>query len=73
MPATRTFSGTRLRDIREAAGYTREQVAVAVRRSWNAIYQYERGEMRPSTETQAALAALLDCSIDEFYVEAAGA
>ena len=56
MAAARTFS-QRLRELREAAGLSKEHVAVAVRRSWNAIYQYERGETRPSTKTQADLAA----------------
>lgn len=73
MAATKTFSGTRLRELREASGYSREQVAVAVLRSWNAIYQYERGEMKPSTDTQARLSALFEVPIDSFYVEAADA
>jgi transcriptional regulator with XRE-family HTH domain len=67
MAATRTFSGTRLRQLREAAGYSREQVAVAIHRSWNAVYQYERGETSPGAEALAALAALLNCRIDDFY------
>ncbi len=69
MSAAKRFDGQRLRELREAAGYSREQAAVAVLRSWNAIYQYERGEMKPSTETQARLSALLDVPIDSFYVE----
>ena len=69
MAATKTFSGTRLRELREATGYTREQVAVAVRRSWNAVYQYERGETCPSAKTQADLSALFEVPIDSFYVE----
>jgi transcriptional regulator with XRE-family HTH domain len=67
MSATRTFSSTRLRQLREASGYSREQVAVAIRRSWNAVYQYERAETLPGREAQEALAALLDCRIDDFY------
>lgn len=68
MSAAKRFDGRRLRDLREASGYSREQVAVAVCRSWNAIYQYERGETKPSTETQARLATLLEVPIDSFYV-----
>lgn len=67
MAATKTFSGNRLRELREAAGYSREQIAVGIRRSWNAVYQYERGETTPGREAQEALAALLDCRIDDFY------
>jgi DNA-binding XRE family transcriptional regulator len=69
MAAVRHFDGSRVRTLREEAGYSREQVAVAVRRSWNAIYQIERGELVPSEPLQAALAALLDVPIDAFYVE----
>lgn len=69
MSAAKRFDGQRLRDLREASGYSREQVAVAVCRSWNAIYQYERGETTPSTETQVRLASLFEVPIDSFYVE----
>jgi DNA-binding XRE family transcriptional regulator len=69
MSGRKAFCGKRLRDVREAAGFSREQVAVAVRRSWNSIYQYERSEMRPSTQTQADLAAFFGCRIDDFYIE----
>jgi len=67
MAANKTFSGERLRTIRDAAGYSREQVAVAIRRSWNAIYQFERGDLTPGREAQEGLASLLGCRIDDFY------
>ena len=69
MAATRTFSGKRLRDLRERAGYSREHVAVAIKRTWHSIYQFERDELKPGREAQEQLAALLDVPIDAFYVE----
>jgi len=67
--AAKSFSGTRLREYREAAGYSREQIAVAIRRSWNAIYQYERDALTPGREAQEAMAELLGVRMDDFYVE----
>jgi DNA-binding XRE family transcriptional regulator len=67
MATTRTFSGKRLRELREASGYSREQVAVAIHRTWHSIYQFERDELKPGREAQEALADLLGCSIDDFY------
>lgn len=69
MAVVKRFDGSRVRALREDAGYSREQVAVAVRRSWNWLYQVERGQLTPSAHLLAELAALLDCSIDAFYVE----
>ena len=66
--AAKRFSGARLCELRKRAGYSREQVAVAIRRSWNAVYQFERGDLTPGREAQEALAALFECRIDDFYV-----
>jgi transcriptional regulator with XRE-family HTH domain len=69
MAAVKRFDGSRVRALREDAGYSREAVALGVRRSWNWLYQVERGELTPSAGALAALAALFDCTIDAFYVE----
>jgi transcriptional regulator with XRE-family HTH domain len=67
MSATRIFSPERLKAEREAAGYTRAQVAVAICRSWGAVYQFERGMLTPGAEAVVAMADLFDCAIDAFY------
>jgi DNA-binding XRE family transcriptional regulator len=69
MAASKKFSGRRLRELREEAGYSREQVAVAISRTWHSIYQFERDELKPGREAQEALADLLGVRMDDFYVE----
>jgi len=69
MSATRVFSSERLKARREAAGYTRAQVAIAVWRSWGAIYQFETGLLTPGSEALVAMADLFDCAIDDFFEE----
>lgn len=66
----RTFSGEKLRDRRCAVGLRPEQVALQVGRSVYAIHEYERGRSRPAAEVLGALADVLDCTIDAFYVQA---
>jgi len=68
MASRRRWSGDLLKAQREAAGYTRAQVAIAIRRSWAAIYQFERDELTPGREAQAEMADLFGCSLDAFYV-----
>jgi transcriptional regulator with XRE-family HTH domain len=65
--ASRIFSPERLKAQREAAGYSRAQVAIAICRSWGAIYQFERGYLTPGAQALVAMADLFGCSIDEFY------
>jgi DNA-binding XRE family transcriptional regulator len=67
--ATRIFSSERLKAERERAGYTRADVAVAVCRSWGAIYQFETGLLTPGASVIVAMADLFDCPIDSFYTE----
>lgn len=66
---TRVFSSERLKAERKRAGYTRADVAVAVCRSWGAIYQFETGLLTPGAAVIVAMADLFGCSIDSFYVE----
>ena len=68
MAERRKWNGERLRAEREAAGYTRAQVAIAIRRSWAAVYQFETGHLTPGREAQAEMADLFGCSLDAFYV-----
>jgi transcriptional regulator with XRE-family HTH domain len=53
------FSGRKLRDVRVARGRSREQLAVEIGRTANAIVRYETGHGQPSIETLAALGAAL--------------
>ena len=68
MTSRRQWSGDLLKAQRERAGYTRAQVAIAIRRSWAAVYQFERNELTPGQEAQAAMADLFGCPLDAFYV-----
>jgi DNA-binding XRE family transcriptional regulator len=67
MAGRRKWSGDHLKAQREAAVSTRAQVAIAIRRSWAAVYQFETGHLTPGQEAQAAMADLFGCSLDSFY------
>lgn len=67
MPATRTFSGARLRSLRQQAGLRPEHVALAIGKSATAVLDFERGRVRPSLTTLEALANFYDCSLDELF------
>jgi len=67
MAVTRRWSGRRLKEEREAAGYTRAQVAIAICRSYAAVYQFEHNQLTPGQEAQVAMADLFGCSLDAFY------
>ena len=55
---------TRLRDVREAKGMTREELANKANISLSALYFYEKGEKNPSGQVVAALAKVLEVSAD---------
>src|SRR6266702_5205707 len=53
--------GTRLKSLREAAGFTQEELATIAGLSVHAVSALERGERRrPHVETVRALSAALD-------------
>src|SRR5499433_1412264 len=55
--------GTQLKALREAAGFTQEELATIAGLSVNAVSALERGERRrPHVETVRALSAALDLS-----------
>jgi ribosome-binding protein aMBF1 (putative translation factor) len=68
---TKRFSPSKLRKQREVAGLSREALAVAIDRSWQSVYQYERGRVLPSTEALLRLASALGCELDELCEEVA--
>ena len=70
MPRTaeRRFSATRLVDARKRAGLSREYVAFTGRVSHVTVVNWETGRSTPrTTESLAALATCLDCSIDDLF------
>jgi transcriptional regulator with XRE-family HTH domain len=64
-----SVSPRRLRSAREYAHLSREQVAVAVCRSFPTIVSYERGTILPPADMLAALAELYGCDVRDFYAD----
>jgi len=61
------LSPTKLTDARSAAGLTREQVAVAVGRSFASIAGYERGRILPPADVLARMADLYDVGVGTLF------
>lgn len=57
----------RIKEIREARGMTRKQIADAVGVSEVAVYYWENGRQKPSADKLPKLAELLGCTIDALY------
>lgn len=67
----RTFSGRRLCERRTANRLRHEHVAVVIGRSAATVHRYESGGIEPPANVLAALAAALDCRIDDLFEESA--
>jgi transcriptional regulator with XRE-family HTH domain len=65
-PASVAF-GKRLRAIRHSAGIRPVDLALAVGRTEQMVYLWERGEVRPSAEILDGIAAFLNCTRDELF------
>ena len=61
--------GRRLRELREARGFTRKQLAESVGLSERAIVQWELGEREPGWFNVVALAGALGAEISSFVEE----
>lgn len=61
--------GRRLRELREAKGFTRKQLAESVGLSERAIVQWELGEREPGWFNVVALAGALGAEISSFVEE----
>lgn len=64
------FSARRLREAREAAGFSREQAAVGVGRSYQSIVSYELGRVAPPLDIATRFAALYGVDIAELFGQA---
>lgn len=57
--------GDRLEEAREAAGYSRDQVASELGWHYNKLWRYETGRQEPGASVLGALATLYGVSADE--------
>jgi transcriptional regulator with XRE-family HTH domain len=62
------FAG-RLRELREAAGLTQQQLAERAGMAWRTITHLEGGDRKPSWETVLALCQALSVEVGEFAKE----
>ncbi len=68
-----TFSGHRLREARESAGLTRNDVAAQIRTNTTSIYNWEIGNFIPRADTLWRLARVVGKPLDYFFVEGTSA
>jgi transcriptional regulator with XRE-family HTH domain len=66
MGADAAWFGGRLRELREAAGLTQQQLADKVGCKWLAVSRWERGVREPGWGQVLAICEALDVSADEF-------
>lgn len=75
MPATnqpvtaRRFDRAKLKAAREAAGYTREQLACRLGRSFPTVAGYEWGSREPGRDALFALADVLGVGTDDLLTD----
>jgi transcriptional regulator with XRE-family HTH domain len=72
MTEAERFPG-RLRELREQAGLTQQELGERVGVTWEAISRWERGTREPSWSNVVALANALGVSCDAFRQEPAAA
>jgi transcriptional regulator with XRE-family HTH domain len=65
----RSFSGRRLRQLREATGIRREGLAVAVDRSFSSVVKWERDENVPTAIDIGRIAEVLGCGVEELFAD----
>lgn len=63
------FSPAKLRQLRERAGLSREELAVASGKSYPSIVGYEAGSINPPIQVLESLADALGTSPREFFVD----
>ncbi len=67
--SSRTFSPQHLKDLRKAAGLTREDLAREIGTSYSSIATWEQGRFTPSADALAAIATALFVPIDDLFEE----
>jgi transcriptional regulator with XRE-family HTH domain len=63
--------GARLRELREAAGLTQQQLADKVGCTWQTVSRWERGQAEPGWTQILAISESLNISCEEFRKEPA--
>jgi transcriptional regulator with XRE-family HTH domain len=71
-PQNNAFAA-RLRELRERAGLTQQELALGAGLHLSAVTRFEQGLREPSLSTAAALAAALGVRVDDFLKPAAEA
>jgi transcriptional regulator with XRE-family HTH domain len=64
------FAPTRLRDLREAAGLSRVELAFACRRTEQSVYLWESGRTTPPTPVVEQIASALGVMVSDLFEEA---
>ena len=67
MGAQRTWSGARLKAIREEKGLTFERFARLLDTSTSNVMRWEKGKVTPTANMAAALADKLEVDLNDFY------
>ena len=67
MAAVRTWSGARLRALREHKGLTQEEFARLVPTSLTNVSRWERGKVIPGANMLVVLADRLEVAMEELY------
>jgi transcriptional regulator with XRE-family HTH domain len=68
-PAAAVHLNKRIKKVRQAKGWTQEQLAEKIGISQKQVSAYERGTYNPSTEVLLKLAEALDVSLDYLVFE----
>lgn len=64
-----SFSPLRMIDLRTAADMSRDELAEATNLSYWCFKSWETGRSVPKAESLAAVAAVLGCSMSDFFIE----
>jgi transcriptional regulator with XRE-family HTH domain len=67
MSTCSVFSARRLRDARKARGFSPEQLAIALERSFYTVSGWERGRVTPPTAVLPVIADVLGVQIADLF------
>lgn len=66
MPPIEQFSAARLRELREASGLSRTQLAARVGRTEQTVWLWERGQV-PHPNLFGVIASVLGCAVADLF------